>query len=200
MALLGAGAWSRAWAFRLDGRELVVRFGDHVEDFLKDRLIGQVAPPHLPVSPVIAVGEAGKDTSPSPTASSATRSYTATSFSATRWWKATGSRHRLGRRHVRRSPLRLRPPRLLVVLASGLGRDPDRRRGWAPSEGRRCLGRGGGRAPSHLPPPHRPQHIAYTAAVGRAGDLERNTDQVASYLQGDAPSKRSGRNLSVPFR
>jgi len=35
--VLGAGEWSRAYAFILDGREAVIRFGDHAGDFLKDQ-------------------------------------------------------------------------------------------------------------------------------------------------------------------
>src|SRR5215213_4867031 len=33
---LGAGEWSRAYAFEVGGRELVARFGAHGEDFAKD--------------------------------------------------------------------------------------------------------------------------------------------------------------------
>jgi hypothetical protein len=36
--LVGEGEWSRCFAFTRDGRELVVRFGRHVDDFAKDRM------------------------------------------------------------------------------------------------------------------------------------------------------------------
>lgn len=55
---LGAGAWSRAYALTLDGKDVVLRFGDHVEDFLKDQAMGRLRRPGLPVPAVIAVGEA----------------------------------------------------------------------------------------------------------------------------------------------
>lgn len=35
---LAVGEWSRAYAFVLDGRPAVIRFGDHVGDFLKDQV------------------------------------------------------------------------------------------------------------------------------------------------------------------
>jgi hypothetical protein len=36
---LGAGEWSRAYEFILDGREAVIRFGGHAEDFRKDQVM-----------------------------------------------------------------------------------------------------------------------------------------------------------------
>lgn len=36
---LAAGEWSRAHAFVLDGRQAVIRFGDHVDDFRKDQVM-----------------------------------------------------------------------------------------------------------------------------------------------------------------
>ena len=57
VAELGAGDWSRAFSFRLDGRDLVARFGRHVEDFLKDRKAMGFARPGLPVPAVLDVGE-----------------------------------------------------------------------------------------------------------------------------------------------
>jgi hypothetical protein len=35
---VGADAWSRCFGFHLGEQELVVRFGQHVDDFHKDRL------------------------------------------------------------------------------------------------------------------------------------------------------------------
>jgi hygromycin-B 4-O-kinase len=37
VAPLGAGVWSQAFAFRQAGRDYVVRFGAHQEDFLAAR-------------------------------------------------------------------------------------------------------------------------------------------------------------------
>jgi len=55
---LGAGAWSRAYAFTLDGRELVAKFGAHREDLAKDQIMGASASPALPTPRVLEVGEA----------------------------------------------------------------------------------------------------------------------------------------------
>ena len=55
-----AGAWSRAYAFAVDGRELVVRVGEHGDDYLKDAAAAtRFASPRVPVPKVIAYGEAG---------------------------------------------------------------------------------------------------------------------------------------------
>ena len=56
--LLGAGEWSRAWALRLDGRAVVVRFGQHRDDFDRDALVGRLAPVGVPVPRVLEVGAA----------------------------------------------------------------------------------------------------------------------------------------------
>jgi hygromycin-B 4-O-kinase len=56
---LGAGEWSRAYTFALDGRELVIRFGDHVEDFRKDQVMGAHSRAALPIPAVIEIGAAG---------------------------------------------------------------------------------------------------------------------------------------------
>lgn len=56
---LGAGEWSRAYAFVLDGREAVIRFGDHVEDFQKDQVMASRSCAALPIPPVIEIGAAG---------------------------------------------------------------------------------------------------------------------------------------------
>ena len=56
---LGAGEWSRAYAFVLDGREVVIRFGDHVEDFCKDQVMAAHSRAALPIPAVIEIGAAG---------------------------------------------------------------------------------------------------------------------------------------------
>ena len=58
VAELGGGDWSRAFAFRLDGRDLVARFGLHLEDYLKDEKAMGFTGPDLPVPAVIEIGEA----------------------------------------------------------------------------------------------------------------------------------------------
>ena len=55
---LGGGDWSRAFAFRLDNRDLVARFGRYREDFARDRQAMVFARPELPVPKVLEVGEA----------------------------------------------------------------------------------------------------------------------------------------------
>ena len=57
--VLGAGEWSRAYAFILDGREAVIRFGDHAGDFLKDQAMAAHSSAALPVPSVLEVGAAG---------------------------------------------------------------------------------------------------------------------------------------------
>ncbi len=58
VAELGGGDWSRAFSFRLDHRDLVARFGRHLEDFTKDQKAMGFARPELPVPTVLEVGEA----------------------------------------------------------------------------------------------------------------------------------------------
>ena len=55
---LGSGNWSRAFSFCVEGRELVVRFGRHREDFIKDQEAMAFARPALPVPTVLEIGEA----------------------------------------------------------------------------------------------------------------------------------------------
>ena len=55
---LGAGQWSRAFSFDTDNSRLVVRFGDHDEDFTKDRIAASWQQPGLPVPKFIDMGEA----------------------------------------------------------------------------------------------------------------------------------------------
>jgi hypothetical protein len=58
VAELGRGAWSRAFAFRLAERELVIRFGQHRVDYEIDRRAMGYATPDLPVPAVIEIGAA----------------------------------------------------------------------------------------------------------------------------------------------
>ena len=37
LALIGAGAWSRCFGYRVGGAEYAIRFGAYVEDFHKDQ-------------------------------------------------------------------------------------------------------------------------------------------------------------------
>jgi hygromycin-B 4-O-kinase len=55
---LGAGAWSRAFAFAHDGREYVIRFGLLREDFERDRIANAFSRDALPVPRTLAIGEA----------------------------------------------------------------------------------------------------------------------------------------------
>jgi len=54
---LAAGWWSRAYAFRLDGRDAVIRFGAHLQDFAKDRVMGEQRSPALPIPRVLDLGK-----------------------------------------------------------------------------------------------------------------------------------------------
>jgi hygromycin-B 4-O-kinase len=58
VAQLAAGVWSKAFAFRRAGRDYVIRFGAHREDFRKDRLAARYAGPALPIPRVVELGEA----------------------------------------------------------------------------------------------------------------------------------------------
>jgi hygromycin-B 4-O-kinase len=58
VAELGGGDWSRAFSFRLDGCDLVARFGRYGEDFAKDREAMAFAGPDLPVPRVLEIGSA----------------------------------------------------------------------------------------------------------------------------------------------
>lgn len=55
---LGGGAWSRAYALVLDGREAVIRFGAHRDDYAKDALMARWSGPDLPIPRVLEIGEA----------------------------------------------------------------------------------------------------------------------------------------------
>jgi hygromycin-B 4-O-kinase len=54
---LGAGAWSKAFAFRRLDQDYVIRFGAHGDDFAKDRLAAAFASPALPIPCVMELGE-----------------------------------------------------------------------------------------------------------------------------------------------
>ncbi|MFZ2360928.1 MAG: aminoglycoside phosphotransferase family protein [Anaerolineae bacterium] len=58
VAPLGAGEWSQAFAFRQAGRDYVIRFGLHGDDFARDRLAAAFASPALPIPAVLELGEA----------------------------------------------------------------------------------------------------------------------------------------------
>jgi hygromycin-B 4-O-kinase len=58
VTLIGEGAWSRCFGFRLGEEMLVIRFGNHVEDFRKDQCAYAYAAPGLPIPQVIEIGEA----------------------------------------------------------------------------------------------------------------------------------------------
>jgi hypothetical protein len=52
------GEWSRAFTFRHDEADRVVRFSALAEDFAKDRLAARYSSPALPIPAVIEIGEA----------------------------------------------------------------------------------------------------------------------------------------------
>jgi len=58
LSALGAGEWSWAFAFTLDGRRMVARFGRHGEDFAKDTVMAAHSSPGLPIPQVLEVGAA----------------------------------------------------------------------------------------------------------------------------------------------
>ena len=58
VAELGGGDWSRAFSFRLDGRDLVARFGQYGEDFARDQQAMALSGPDLPVPRVLETGGA----------------------------------------------------------------------------------------------------------------------------------------------
>lgn len=56
--LIGEGAWSRCYGFRLGEEALVIRFGKYLYDFQKDQCAYQYAAPDLPIPQVLEIGEA----------------------------------------------------------------------------------------------------------------------------------------------
>lgn len=55
---LQGGEWSQAFAFHADGRDLVIRFGQFIGDYEKDRVAGSWRQSLLPVPEVLDLGEA----------------------------------------------------------------------------------------------------------------------------------------------
>jgi hygromycin-B 4-O-kinase len=55
---IGQGAWSRCFGFRCGDEELVIRFGRHVDDFLKDQHAYRHTTPELPIPRVRVLGHA----------------------------------------------------------------------------------------------------------------------------------------------
>ncbi|MGI8484396.1 MAG: phosphotransferase family protein [Thermomicrobiales bacterium] len=56
LAPLSAGEWSRAYAFALNGQQMVARLGSHEEDLLKDQRMGAMSTAALPIPKMIEVG------------------------------------------------------------------------------------------------------------------------------------------------
>lgn len=54
--VVGKGAWSTAYRFNGDGRDLVIRIGRHVEDFKADGSAAAYRSQHLPIPEVLHVG------------------------------------------------------------------------------------------------------------------------------------------------
>jgi hygromycin-B 4-O-kinase len=54
---VGHGEWSRAYAFRRDGAEYIVRFSALDEDFHKDRIAAGYSSRDLPIPAVVEIGE-----------------------------------------------------------------------------------------------------------------------------------------------
>jgi hygromycin-B 4-O-kinase len=55
---VGEGAWSRCFGFMLNGSEMVIRFGRHLDDFQRDRIASRFAARDLPIPQVIEIDEA----------------------------------------------------------------------------------------------------------------------------------------------
>jgi hygromycin-B 4-O-kinase len=55
---IGAGAWSQCFGFRRGAQALVIRFGQHVDDFRKDQRASSYRTPDLPIPLVLAIGQA----------------------------------------------------------------------------------------------------------------------------------------------
>jgi hygromycin-B 4-O-kinase len=58
VAPIGEGAWSRCFGFRQGDEELVIRFGNYVDDFRKDQLAYAYTTPDLPIPEVLEIGQA----------------------------------------------------------------------------------------------------------------------------------------------
>ena len=55
---LEGGAWSQAYAFGHGGRDLVIRFGTHRDDYERDRVAHQLLGASLPVPEILEIGDA----------------------------------------------------------------------------------------------------------------------------------------------
>jgi hygromycin-B 4-O-kinase len=58
VAVVGAGAWSKCFGFRQGNDELVVRFGQHLDDFEKDKFAYTYTSATLPIPKVLDIGQA----------------------------------------------------------------------------------------------------------------------------------------------
>ncbi len=58
ICLLGSGEWSMAFGFTLDSKELVIRFGLHVDDYRKDEIMSRYSSQSLPIPLIIEIGTA----------------------------------------------------------------------------------------------------------------------------------------------
>jgi len=56
--LIGAGAWSQCFGFRMGEQDLAIRFGRHIDDFHKDQRASAYATPTLPIPKVLEIGPA----------------------------------------------------------------------------------------------------------------------------------------------
>jgi len=61
VALVGEGAWSRAYAFRRNGTEYIVRFSSQDQDFRKDGIAAGYSSRDLPIPAVVEIGETHGD-------------------------------------------------------------------------------------------------------------------------------------------
>lgn len=58
LTLIGAGAWSRCFGYRVGDAEYAIRFGAHVEDFRKDQRAAAYASAALPIPKILEIGAA----------------------------------------------------------------------------------------------------------------------------------------------
>ncbi len=159
--LVGAGEWSQAFAFSLDGQEAVIRFGKYRADFAKGAVMGESPPPALPVPKVLELGE------------------TPAGFFA-----VSERRHGLFLDVLDGSQIRSALPSLLSTLhalrhadltgTSGYGTwMPDRQGPHATDFDVRLVA-----YQLHIGL----DHLAYTAPIGRGDDLDRNDRQARELL------------------
>lgn len=58
VAFIGEGAWSQCFGFRVGDQDLVIRFGQYVDDFQNDQRAYAFATPDLPIPEVLDIGRA----------------------------------------------------------------------------------------------------------------------------------------------